>query len=92
MSQLIVDKSDPAMAEMVAGWKDGASYRIDISNATQVGTKGNLVTLNVNAVSDYGDAEPADESEEAEIGEDTGGVAGTKPLDRIPIAGPGEDE
>jgi hypothetical protein len=90
MSQLIVDKSDPAMAEMVAGWEDGGVYRIEIANATQVGTKGNLVTFNVNEVSDYGDAEPAAESEETPLPEEGGDVAGAKPLDKVPIAGPVE--
>lgn len=91
MSQLILDTSDPAVAEMVAQWEEGGVYSIEL-NITQGPTKGSLVRFDVNEVTNYGDAEPAAASEEAPIGEDTGGVAGAKPLDRVPITGPGEVE
>lgn len=84
MSQLILDTSDPAVAEMVAQWEEGGVYRIEL-NATQGPTKGSLVSFDVQEITDYGDAAA---SEEAPLPEGEGDMGGAKPLDKVPIAGP----
>ncbi len=76
MSQLILDTSDPAVAEMVAAWEEGGVYRIELT-ATQGKTTGSLVPFEVNEITDYGDAEAV----EAEVltEEGNGGLAGAGP-------------
>lgn len=74
MSQLILDTSDPAVAEMISGWQEGGKYRIELT-ATQGKASGSLVAFEVNEITDYGDPE---EPVEAEVyqEEGDGGVAG----------------
>lgn len=66
-SFLILDKSDPGVAEMVAAWKDGGSYKAEVEftqDANSPNTTNNTVTAIVNLSEDVEeeaeeDAEPA---------------------------------
>lgn len=50
-SKLILDKSDPGVAEMVAAWKDGGTYKAEVEfrqDASSANTTDNTVTAIVN--------------------------------------------
>ena len=89
MSQLILDTSDPAVAEMVSQWEEGGTYRIELT-VVQGPTKGSLVPFTVEEVTDYGDAGESAEVEEAPFEEEAGDVVGNRAqIDKVPIPGAG---
>lgn len=54
-SKLILDKSDPGVAEMVSAWKDGASYKAEVDftqDSNSPNTTDNTVTAIVNLSKD----------------------------------------
>lgn len=88
MSQLILDSSDPAVAQMVAGWKEGGVYRLEV-RATQGKTDGSLIPFAINEITDYGQPEGAPEEAAADEIEPValaGGVGGGQPAAKV---GPG---
>jgi hypothetical protein len=88
--KLILDTSDPAVAEMIAGWEEGGVYRIELM-ATQGPAKGSLVEFDVDEITDYGDAtESAEPIAEPALSEDGGGVVGNRAqIEKIPIESAG---
>lgn len=64
-SVLILDKSDPGVAEMVAKWKDGGSYKAEIQ-FTQDSSSGNNTNNTVTAIVNTTEGEEAEEVEESE--------------------------
>lgn len=65
-SKLILDKSDEGVAEMVAAWKDGGVYRVEIEftqDSNSPNTTDNTVT-SVTNLSDGSEEEVAEPMEE----------------------------
>lgn len=58
-AQLVLDRSDPEVAEILDQWQEGGQYRIELT-VTQGPTTGTETTFNVDGITDYGDAMPAE--------------------------------
>jgi len=59
-SVLILDKSDPGVAEMVAAWKDGQSYKAEVEftqDSSSPNSTNNTVTAIVNLSEEDTDTE-----------------------------------
>lgn len=80
MITIIMDRSDPTVAEMISGWKEGGSYRAEINNMIQGPTNGNLVHFTADEVLDYGDSTDG-ESEDALIQEEGRGMVRDRPVE-----------
>lgn len=61
-SKLILDKSDPGVAEMVAQWKDGGTYKAEVE-FVQDASGGNTTDNTVIGIVNLGE-EPEEEVEE----------------------------
>lgn len=62
-AQLVLDRSDPEVAEILDQWQEGGQYRIELT-ITQGPTTGTETTFSVDGITDYGDAMPAEEAGE----------------------------
>lgn len=65
MTDITLDKSDPAVAQLIGSWQDGQTYYIQLK---QVKTDGTKVTFQATDETEEEDAEP-DEGETSETKE-----------------------
>lgn len=73
-STLVLDTSDPAVAEVVSQWEEGGRYSIQLT-VVQGPTDpagGTEVPFVVEEITDYGDANPPVEEEGSEMGKPMG--------------------
>lgn len=73
MTEITLDKSDPAVSELIGGWQDGQTYYIQLK---QVKTDGTKVTFQATDETQEEEAEPDETSGDEETTEKTPPVPG----------------